>query len=72
METRVELKVEDRCDRCGAQAFLAAWKPEGALELLFCVHHGREALPALELQGWTVLDQTAKLTGEVAGVSSVV
>ncbi len=33
------LGVHDRCDRCGAQAFLRAVYVAG--ELLFCGHHGR-------------------------------
>jgi hypothetical protein len=35
------LTVADRCDRCGAQAFVRATMASGA-ELLFCAHHGRE------------------------------
>ncbi len=35
------LTVADRCDRCGAQAFVRATMTSGA-ELLFCAHHGRE------------------------------
>ena len=30
----------DRCDRCGAQAFMRAVLASG--DLLFCAHHGRE------------------------------
>lgn len=30
----------DRCDRCGAQAFVRAVLSTG--DLLFCAHHGRE------------------------------
>ena len=35
-----DLTALDRCDRCGAQAFLRAVLTTG--ELLFCAHHGRE------------------------------
>jgi hypothetical protein len=35
------LTADDRCDRCGAQAFVRATLTSGA-ELLFCAHHGRE------------------------------
>ena len=35
------LTVSDRCDRCGAQAFVRATMAAGT-ELLFCGHHGRE------------------------------
>ena len=42
-ETKVEnkqekvLKIADRCDRCGAQAFILATGVSG--ELMFCGHH---------------------------------
>jgi hypothetical protein len=35
----------DRCDRCGAQAFVRAVLPAG--DLLFCAHHAREYGDAL-------------------------
>ena len=31
--------AQDRCDRCGAQAFLRAVLTSG--DLMFCAHHGR-------------------------------
>lgn len=34
---RVPLKVSDRCDRCGAQAFASVVLKTG--DLLFCGHH---------------------------------
>ena len=34
------LKAVDRCDSCGAQAYIRAVMPGGG-ELLFCGHHGR-------------------------------
>jgi hypothetical protein len=34
------LTAEDRCDRCGAQAYVRVTMPSGG-ELLFCAHHGR-------------------------------
>ena len=40
------LTVADRCDRCGAQAFVRVMLASGG-ELLFCAHHGREHLPKL-------------------------
>jgi hypothetical protein len=33
------LTAADRCDRCGAQAYIRATLPSGG-ELLFCAHHG--------------------------------
>lgn len=38
---RPDLTAQDRCDRCGAQAYHLAELPEG-LELLFCNHHLQE------------------------------
>lgn len=35
----------DRCDRCGAQAYLRVWLEKS--ELLFCAHHAREHHAAL-------------------------
>lgn len=69
MET-TPLTALDRCDRCGAQAYLRA-NLKGS-ELLFCAHHAREHRDALLLAGASFHDETAQLTGEVAGVSSVV
>lgn len=34
------LKISDRCDRCGAQAFVLATGVSG--ELMFCGHHYNE------------------------------
>ena len=38
---RPPLTAADRCDRCGAQAYLRAVLPGGG-ELLFCGHHATE------------------------------
>ena len=54
-----ELVTADRCDRCGAQAYMQAIKDK--LELLFCGHHGRHHSPALVNNDWIVLDSTHKL-----------
>ncbi|SER92657.1 hypothetical protein SAMN05216199_1458 [Pedococcus cremeus] len=40
------LTAADRCDRCGAQAYVRARLYSGG-ELLFCAHHAREHLPKL-------------------------
>ena len=40
------LTRSDRCDRCGAQAFVRAILPSGG-ELLFCGHHARAVEDAL-------------------------
>ena len=52
------LVVADRCDSCGAQAFMRVQLRSGG-ELLFCGHHGRENAPALVAAGASVRDDTA-------------
>lgn len=54
------LTAEDRCDRCGAQAYVRAELPAGG-ELLFCAHHSLEHLPKLIEMGALVQDETARL-----------
>ena len=53
---RPPLTVTDRCDCCGAQAFVRALFASG--ELTFCGHHGRELAPALEREALCVQDAT--------------
>lgn len=48
----VEFTAQDRCDRCGAQAYAAYYKDE--LELQFCLHHAKQHNLALEVSGWMV------------------
>jgi hypothetical protein len=40
------LTAADRCDRCGARAYVRVVLPGGG-ELLFCAHHGRAHETAL-------------------------
>jgi len=50
--TPTHLSASDRCDRCGARAYIRVTLPAGG-ELLFCAHHGRAhegALRAAEAQ----------------------
>lgn len=56
-----ELTVADRCDRCGAQAYIRARLADG-LQLNFCAHHGREHLDKLRhLQDVDIVDETHRL-----------
>ena len=50
------LTIADRCDRCGAQAFIRAVFTVG--ELTFCGHHGRELLLPLQRDAVHVEDAT--------------
>ena len=54
------LTAADRCDRCGAQAYLRVELQSGG-ELLFCAHHAREHGDALKQVAVTVHDETHKL-----------
>ena len=55
-----ELTAEDRCDRCGAQAYIRARLVTGG-ELLFCAHHGRQHLPALMDKAIDIHDESDRL-----------
>ncbi len=53
------LTTADRCDACGAQAYLRVVLGSG--ELLFCAHHGRKNATALEKVALFVQDESARL-----------
>lgn len=55
-----ELTAADRCDRCGAQAYIRARLTTGG-ELLFCAHHGRAHLDKLKDIAVAIDDQTDRL-----------
>lgn len=55
------LTAEDRCDRCGAQAYLRVELQSGG-ELLFCAHHAREHGDKLRAIAARVQDETHKLS----------
>ena len=55
------LTLADRCDSCGAQAFVRATMPSGT-ELLFCGHHGNAHRASLLGAGADLLDETDRLT----------
>ena len=50
----------DRCDRCGARAYVRVVLPVG--ELLFCAHHGRAHSEALRSKAVEIQDETHALT----------
>lgn len=57
-----ELKPTDRCDRCGAQARMAALiNPRDEHPLLFCGHHGAAHLPALQHAAVAIRDDRVLL-----------
>jgi hypothetical protein len=55
----------DRCDRCGAQAYVRALLPDG-LELLFCAHHNRQHSSALTKIVVGIHDETGRLARPAA------
>jgi hypothetical protein len=55
------LSALDRCDRCGAQAYLRV-ELSGGGELLFCAHHAREHGDKLRQVAVNVHDETEKLS----------
>lgn len=60
--TTEPLTVADRCDRCGAQAYVRVLLPVG--ELLFCAHHAREHAPKFAELATHVQDETDRLLAE--------
>jgi hypothetical protein len=54
------LSAADRCDRCGARAYLRAVLPSGNA-LLFCAHHAREHAAALRSAAVELQDETGQL-----------
>ncbi len=59
------LSAADRCDRCGAQAYLRVELQSGG-ELLFCAHHAREHGDKLKEIAANVVDETHKLSSTPA------
>ncbi|HLS24284.1 MAG TPA: hypothetical protein VK063_00240 [Beutenbergiaceae bacterium] len=54
-----ELTGADRCDACGAQAYVRVHLEAG--ELLFCAHHGRKHAEALADVATHIQDETQRL-----------
>jgi hypothetical protein len=54
------LTAVDRCDRCGAQAYVRVLLPR-RLELLFCAHHHRQYASALANIAVEIQDETIRL-----------
>lgn len=54
------LTATDRCDRCGAQAYVRVTLESG-LDLLFCAHHWHDNEPALREVAAEVYDELDRL-----------
>jgi len=59
------LTAVDRCDRCGARAYVRALLPNG-LELLFCAHHNRQHSSALMKIAVDIHDESDRLARPAA------
>ena len=59
------LTAVDRCDRCGARAYVRVLLPS-RLELLFCAHHNRQYATALTKIAVAIRDETERLTPAAA------
>lgn len=60
-----ELNTLDRCDRCGAQAYLRVVLESSGGELLFCGHHARSVEATLKPLSSEWHDETSRLTEKV-------
>jgi hypothetical protein len=63
------LTATDRCDRCGAQAYVRTTLNSG-YELLFCSHHWHENEDRLREVAVSIHDETARLD-EVPATAAV-
>ena len=55
------LNASDRCDRCGAQAYVRVTMASG-FELLFCAHHSKAHADKLKQVALTIHDETARIS----------
>ncbi|PJJ55331.1 DUF7455 domain-containing protein [Compostimonas suwonensis] len=62
LETPYQLTAADRCDSCGAQAYIRV--EVGSSELFFCAHHGKKYQEKLSTvaTGWH--DESSRLLDE--------
>jgi hypothetical protein len=65
---RPALNATDRCDRCGAQAYVRVELAGGA-ELLFCAHHAREHEDKLRDVAVSIHDETGRLAATPASAA---
>jgi hypothetical protein len=62
------LTASDRCDRCGAQAYVRVTLLSGS-DLLFCAHHAREHESRLREVAVTIYDESRRLDATPATAS---
>ena len=61
----VPLNALDRCDRCGAQAYVRAILLSGG-QLLFCAHHAKAYAQGLKPVVATIQDESENLVAKAA------
>lgn len=61
------LNATDRCDRCGAQAYVRV-ELAGGSELLFCAHHARAHEAKLREVAVAIHDESGRLESTPASV----
>lgn len=54
-------RLHDRCDRCGAQAFVQVTSRTSGYDLLLCGHHFNRHESRLVEGGWIVDDQRERI-----------
>jgi len=54
------LNAADRCDRCGAQAYVRVTLASG-LDLLFCAHHSKEHADKLKQVALDIHDESQRI-----------
>ena len=57
--TASPLTATDRCDRCGAQAYVRVTLSSGS-DLMFCAHHAREYEPRLKQVAANIQDESER------------
>ena len=65
--TEFRLTAMDRCDSCGAAAYIAA--EVNGTELLYCAHHGRKYEEQLRKVATTWHDESVRLLEEQTRVN---
>lgn len=77
-ESQTLVAGHDRCDRCGAQAFIKAVLPAGAdsdgvpnraPEVLLCAHHGRRHMSKLMDVAVRIIDESSFINKEASASS---
>ncbi|GGE72435.1 DUF7455 domain-containing protein [Nesterenkonia cremea] len=61
LEAQTTLTALDRCDRCGAQAYIRAVLSSGG-SLLFCNHHARQVEENLRPQTAEWIDESSRIS----------